>query len=329
MSPTAQHNGGACLSCDDLHVSFYQDEGVGRAVRGVGFEVGTSRTLGIVGESGCGKSVTALSILKLVPCPPGKIERGTITFDGLNLLELDNERMRRIRGKDISMIFQDPMTSLNPVFTCGFQIEEPLRQHMGLSKAQARERALDMLDKVGIRDPRGALTSYPHQMSGGMIQRVMIAMALSCSPRVIIADEPTTALDVTVQARILDLLLELQQSLGMSMIMITHDLGIVCDVSHEVLVMYAGVTAESAAVGELFDEPLHPYTRALFGTIPYLDKKKARLSVIAGEVPNPLSLPTGCPFHPRCEKRFDRCSREYPPLYERPGGRKVRCFLYD
>ncbi len=317
------------LSCQELHVSFHQDEGVGRAVRGVSFELGRSRTLGIVGESGCGKSVTALSILRLVPCPPGKIEQGRVMFDGRNLLELGNEELRAIRGKDISMVFQDPMTSLNPVFTCGYQIQEPLRQHLGMSKADAQHRALEMLVKVGIRDPKGALNSYPHQMSGGMIQRVMIAMALSCSPKILIADEPTTALDVTVQAKILDLLLELQESLDMSMILITHDLGIVCDVAHEVIVMYAGVVVESADVRALFDEPLHPYTRALFGTIPYLDKKTERLSVIPGEVPNPLSLPTGCPFHPRCEKRFERCPREHPRLYDRGGGRKVRCFLYD
>ena len=318
-----------CLSCKNLHVSFYQDEGVGRAVRGVSFDVGERKTLGIVGESGCGKSVTALSILQLVPCPPGKIDSGSIEFNGADLLKYDNDRMRTIRGNDISMIFQDPMTSLNPVFTCGFHIQEALELHTKLSKSESENRALEMFTKVGIRDPQTALTSYPHHMSGGMLQRVMIAMALSCSPQLLIADEPTTALDVTVQAKILDLLLELQDSLGMSMIMITHDLGIVCDIAHEVIVMYAGVVVESADVKSLFDNPLHPYTEALFGTIPYLDKKASRLAVIPGEVPNPLSLPQGCPFHPRCSKCFSRCRAEHPQLYQKEGGRKVRCFLYE
>jgi oligopeptide/dipeptide ABC transporter ATP-binding protein len=295
----------------------------------VSFDVPFRKTLGIVGESGCGKSVTALSILRLVPSPPARTDHGKIIYDGKDLVSLDKEGIRAIRGKEISMIFQDPMSSLNPVYTCGFQIEETILQHMAFTKKQANDRALEMLEKVGIREPKRALESYPHQMSGGMLQRVMIAMSLVCSPKLLIADEPTTALDVTVQAKILDLLLELQESLDMSMIMITHDLGIVCDVSHEVMVMYAGVVVEQACVRDLFDEPLHPYTRALFGTIPYIVKRASRLEVIPGEVPNPLKLPSGCPFHPRCGKRFERCEKETPALQEKDGGRKVRCFLYE
>jgi oligopeptide/dipeptide ABC transporter ATP-binding protein len=316
-----------CLSCRDLHVSFYQDEGVGRAVRGVSFDVGASKTLGIVGESGCGKSVTALSLLRLVPAPPGKIDSGSVLFDGRDLLKLSDTELRAVRGGRIAMIFQDPMTSLNPVFTCGYQIREAIEQHRDMPRREADNLVLDMLAKVGIREPGRAAKSYPHEMSGGMLQRVMIAMALSCSPTLLVADEPTTALDVTVQARILDLLLALQQSLSMSMILITHDLGIVCDVAHEVVVMYAGQVVEHASVAELFSEPLHPYTVALFGTIPYLDKKQQRLSVIPGEVPDPLHVPAGCPFHPRCSRRFDRCERDIPPLFGR-GDREVRCFLY-
>jgi oligopeptide/dipeptide ABC transporter ATP-binding protein len=319
----------SCLTVDNLHVSFHLDEGIGRAVRGVSFDVPFSKTLGIVGESGCGKSVTALSILRLVSSPPSSTDQGRIMYGGKDLIQLDAESIRAIRGREISMIFQDPMSSLNPVYTCGFQIEETLRQHMAIPKSEARDRSLNMLERVGIRDPKNVMTSYPHQMSGGMLQRVMIAQALSCSPKLLIADEPTTALDVTVQAKILDLLLDLQQSLNMSMIMITHDLGIVCDVSHEVLVMYAGLAVEQATVRDLFDKPLHPYTRALFGTIPYLDKRASRLAVIPGEVPNPQRLPAGCPFHPRCDKRLARCDMEEPALRSMGDGRKVRCFLYE
>jgi oligopeptide/dipeptide ABC transporter ATP-binding protein len=319
----------SCLTVENLHVSFHLHEGIGRAVRGVSFDVPLKKTLGIVGESGCGKSVTALSILRLVPSPPSSTDHGKILYNGKDLISMDARSLRAVRGKEIAMIFQDPMSSLNPVYTCGFQIEETIIQHLALSRPQAREKAAHMLQKVGIREPDRAMTSYPHQMSGGMLQRVMIAMALSCSPRLVIADEPTTALDVTVQAKILDLLLDLQESLGMSMIMITHDLGIVCDVSHEVLVMYAGLVVEQADVRALFDTPKHPYTNALFGTIPHIDKKAGKLEVIPGEVPNPLNLPSGCPFHPRCKKKMARCENEIPELKNMDNSRKVRCFLYE
>ena len=318
----------ASLSVRDLRVSFVQDLGIAHAVRGVSFDVPRQRSLGIVGESGCGKSVTALSIMRLIPRPPGDIRGGSILFNGHDLLKLPEHGMRALRGKALSMIFQDPMTSLNPVFSCGSQIEEVLTLHKGMTRDQAREYAVEMLARVGIPSPRQAARSFPHQMSGGMRQRVMIAMALCCEPQLLIADEPTTALDVTVQARILDLLLHLQQSMEMSMIMITHDLGIVADVSHDVLVMYAGEAAENAAVRELFDNPLHPYTRGLLETIPYVDRKRTSLKVIRGEVPNPVRIPEGCPFHPRCDRVMERCRNEHPAVYEPSPGHHVRCFLY-
>jgi peptide/nickel transport system ATP-binding protein len=317
-----------CLSCKNLYVSFHQDEGVGRAVNGISFDVGEKKTLGIVGESGCGKSVTALAIMRLVPVPPGRIDGGEILFGGRNILAMTQKEVHSLRGNRISMIFQDPMTSLNPVFTCGYQIREAITFHQGISVREADARVVEMLDKVGIPRPGDAAMSYPHQLSGGMRQRVMIAMALSCGPQLLIADEPTTALDVTVQARILDLLLQLQQSLDMSMIMITHDLGVVADIAHDVLVMYAGEAMEYTETRVLFDTPLHPYTQGLLATVPHLDAKQKRLTVIPGEVPSPLSIPGGCPFHPRCVSRMDRCAVEHPGLYEPQPGHKVRCFLY-
>jgi oligopeptide/dipeptide ABC transporter ATP-binding protein len=312
----------------DLHVSFYQDEGIGRAVRGLSFNVEKKTTLGIVGESGCGKSVTALSLMRLVPTPPGKIEKGEIFFEGKDVLSMPMKEVQAIRGNRMSMIFQDPMTSLNPVFTCGDQIREAIVFHDKVSVRDADERVVNMLDKVGIAKPSAVARSYPHQLSGGMRQRVMIAMALSCNPSLLIADEPTTALDVTVQAKILDLLMDLQTSFAMSMIMITHDLGIVADIAHDVLVMYAGEAMEYCSTQELFDDPLHPYTSGLFATIPDIDKRQQELKVIPGEVPSPLAVPNGCPFHPRCERCFDRCTKEHPDLYEVKQGHKVRCFLY-
>ncbi len=317
------------LSVEELHVSFESDEGTARAVRGVSFSVAPQKTLGIVGESGCGKSVSALTTLRLIPQPPGRIGPGSIRFGQKDILTLPESQMRAIRGKDISMIFQDPMTSLNPVYTCGSQIEEVLRLHKGATKAEAEEQAIEMLEKVGIPDGRRSYQSFPHQMSGGMRQRVMIAMALCCNPQLLIADEPTTALDVTVQAKILDLLQQLQESLEMSMIIISHDLGIVSDLAHEILVMYAGEAAEQAPAEELFRSPLHPYTQALLQTIPSLAGKKGRLTVIPGEVPNPLHIPDGCPFHPRCPKVMERCKTEHPPLYRAGTSHPVRCFLYD
>ncbi|HUI91309.1 MAG TPA: ABC transporter ATP-binding protein [Chitinivibrionales bacterium] len=317
-----------CLSCKNLHVSFYTDDGIGRAVCGLSFDVGEKKTLGIVGESGCGKSVTALSVMRLVPAPPGRIEKGEMEFGGRDILRLSENEMRGLRGNKISMIFQDPMTSLNPVFTCGYQIREAIVFHKNMGAKAADGLVKEMLDKVGIPRPAEAAASYPHQLSGGMRQRVMIAMALSCGPQLLIADEPTTALDVTVQARILDLLLSLQQTLAMSMIMITHDLGVVAEIAHDVLVMYAGEAMEYTGAAALFERPLHPYTKGLLATLPLLDKKQNRLRVIPGEVPSPLSIPGGCPFHPRCEFRMDRCSREHPELYRPEPGHQVRCFLY-
>jgi oligopeptide/dipeptide ABC transporter ATP-binding protein len=317
-----------CLSCRNLHVSFHTDEGVGRAVCGLSFDVGEKKTLGIVGESGCGKSVTALSVMRLVPEPPGRIEQGEIEFGGKDILRLPQNEMRALRGNKISMIFQDPMTSLNPVFTCGYQIREAIVFHKNMGGRAAGGLVEAMLDKVGIPRPKETAAAYPHQLSGGMRQRVMIAMALSCGPHLLIADEPTTALDVTVQARILDLLLHLQQSLDMSMIMITHDLGVVADIAHDVLVMYAGEAMEYTETRSLFAKPLHPYTKGLLATLPLLDKKQKRLTVIPGEVPSPLAIPGGCPFHPRCGSRMERCSKEHPDLYQPEPGHQVRCFLY-
>jgi len=318
----------ACLSCKDLRVSFHQDGSIGRAVNGVSFDVADNTTLGIVGESGSGKSVTALSLMRLIPQPPGKIDSGEILFDGKSVLLLSQPEIQKLRGNSISMIFQDPMTSLNPVFSCGYQIRETIMFHLKISAREADERIMEMLDKVGIPRPADIAKSYPHQLSGGMRQRVMIALALSCNPRLLIADEPTTALDVTVQARILDLLGSLQQSLSMSMIMITHDLGVIADVAKDVLVMYSGEVMEYTSTKALFDQPLHPYTQGLLTTIPDIDKRQQKLAVIPGEVPSPFSIPAGCPFHPRCDRCMPKCKVEHPEQYEPSPGHLVRCFLY-
>ncbi|NLE01981.1 MAG: ABC transporter ATP-binding protein, partial [Fibrobacter sp.] len=318
-----------CLSCSDLHVSFNLHGTISKAVRGVSFDIEQQRTLGIVGESGCGKSMTALSIMRLIPHPPAQIDKGEIIFENQDLLKLPEKQIRKIRGGRISMIFQDPMTSLNPVFTCGFQIIEAVKQHRSLSNTQITELCHKILLEVGISDPSRTLSSYPHQLSGGMRQRVMIAMALICSPSLLIADEPTTALDVTVQARILDLLLDLQSKKSMSMILITHNLGIVGDIAHDVLVMYAGEIMEFATTEKLFESPAHPYTKNLLQTIPHIDKKSDRLTVIPGEVPTIQNIPPGCPFHPRCSYASTRCRKEHPDLYTSENGNKVRCFLYE
>jgi oligopeptide/dipeptide ABC transporter ATP-binding protein len=320
----------ACLSCNDLRVSFSIRGETARAVRGVGFEIGEKKTLGIVGESGCGKSVTALSIMRLVPVPPAKIEAGEIHFEGKNLLAIDEKQMRGIRGQRISMIFQDPMTSLNPVFTCGSQVAEPLLMHKGMDKRAAAEFCEGLFAEVGITEPKRVYSSYPHQLSGGMRQRVMIAMALACAPKLLIADEPTTALDVTVQAKLLELLKKLQDTKDMSMVLITHNLGIVAGMAHDVLVMYAGEVVESAPSRRLFDSPLHPYTDCLLKTIPSIDKKRDRLTVIPGSVPTPLEIPAGCAFHPRCPRAVEKCKTEHPALHgvSGDGGHQVRCHLY-
>lgn len=308
------------LEVKNLETSFRIDEGVIKAIAGVSFDVYKGKTLGIVGESGCGKSVTSLSIMRLIPNPPGKITGGEILYKGKNLLDLDASAMRKIRGNEISMIFQEPMTSLNPVFTIGNQLIEAISLHQDLNKKQRREKAIEMLKLVGMPSPESRIDDYPHQLSGGMRQRVMIAMALSCNPQVLIADEPTTALDVTIQAQILELLRELQDRVGMAMIMITHDLGVVAEVCDDVMVMYAGKIAEQGTVEEIFKNPKHPYTRGLLNSIPMLSNdptgkvKKKRLETIPGIVPNMLDLPTGCRFQDRCSYVIDACRQAEPEL---------------
>ncbi|MEO6462723.1 MAG: ABC transporter ATP-binding protein [Candidatus Eisenbacteria bacterium] len=314
------------LEVRDLRTHFVTDDGVVKAVDGVSFDVRAGETLGIVGESGCGKSVTSLSILRLIASPPGKIAGGQILFKGVNLLGLSDPEMRKIRGNDISMIFQEPMTSLNPVYTCGDQIMEAVILHQKVGKAEARTRAIEMLRLVGIPSPEQRVDEYPHQLSGGMRQRVMIAMALSCQPEVLIADEPTTALDVTIQAQILELLNRLQEEMGMAILLITHDLGVVAETCDRVAVMYAGQVVEYAVVEEIFDAPRMPYTTGLLGSIPKLGEHHERLRVIPGNVPNPSEFPTGCKFHPRCPVAIDRCRVDNPPLEEIRPRHWARCW---
>jgi oligopeptide/dipeptide ABC transporter ATP-binding protein len=267
--------------------------------------------------------------MRLVPAPNGYIEKGEILFNGRNILSIPEKEMQKIRGGSVSLIFQDPMTSLNPVFTCGMQIRETIHTHLSVSQSDSLDMTHRILKEVGINDTERVITSFPHQLSGGMRQRVMIAMALVCSPKLLIADEPTTALDVTVQARILDLLHSLQKSKNMSMIMITHNLGIVGDIAHNVMVMYAGLMMEYAPVKELFESPLHPYTVNLLETIPHLHNKKQRLTVIPGDVPTLSTIPGGCPFHPRCNRCMDKCKVSEPPIISKSENRQVRCFLYE
>ncbi len=317
------------LTVEGLKTYFYTEEGVVPAVDGVSFSVGKGETLGIVGESGCGKSVTALSVMRLIPNPPGKIIAGEIIFEGEDLLKKSEPAMRRIRGNDISMIFQEPMTSLNPVYTVGDQVAEAIRLHQGLDKRRAFERAVDMLRAVGIPSPEKRARDYPHQMSGGMRQRVMIAMALSCNPKLLVADEPTTALDVTIQAQILDLMRKLQSETGAAIMLITHDLGVIADMAERVIVMYAGRVVEMSDVVSLFRKPLHPYTEGLLHSIPRLDgEPKARLHVIPGTVPNPAHLPAGCRFASRCPYAQDICRIQDPTLEETEDGRFVACLRY-
>ncbi|MCS7013878.1 MAG: ABC transporter ATP-binding protein [Chloroherpetonaceae bacterium] len=304
------------LELDSLSVYFKTEDGIAKAVDGVSYSLDKNETLGLVGESGCGKSVSALSIMRLVPSPPGFVAGGAIRFKGQNLLSLSETAMRTIRGNQIAMIFQEPMTSLNPVFTCGEQIAEAVRLHQRLSPKDAQDKAIEMLKLVGIPAPAQRAREYPHQLSGGMRQRVMIAMALSCNPELLIADEPTTALDVTVQAQILELIADLQQKLGMGVLMITHDLGVIAEVSHRVAVMYASKVVEYGTVTQIFDNPLHPYTRGLFQAIPRLGKKSTRLSVIEGTVPPATDYPKGCHFAPRCPFATAQCHHEKPPLVE-------------
>ncbi len=315
----------------DLHTQFFTDDGLARAVDGVSYSLQRGETVGVVGESGCGKSVTALSVLRLIPNPPGRIVGGEILFEGNNLLELSPAEMRRIRGNDISMIFQEPMTSLNPVFTIGNQIAEAVRLHQGLSKKEAINKAIEMLALVGIPVPERRVHEYPHQLSGGMRQRAMIAMALSCNPKVLIADEPTTALDVTIEAQILDLMRNLQSELGTAIIMITHDLGVVAEMARKVVVMYAGKIVEQAPVEDIFAEPNHPYTQGLLQSLPRVDKdatgEKHRLQEIPGIVPSLLNLPKGCKFASRCPKAMAVCEDEEPVLEQIAPNHFSSCWL--
>jgi oligopeptide/dipeptide ABC transporter ATP-binding protein len=320
------------LEIKGLKTHFFTDEGVSPAVDGVDYAVRKGETLGVVGESGCGKSVTALSIMRLIPEPPGKIIDGDILFENQSLLALSNDEMRRIRGNKISMIFQEPMTSLNPVYTIGNQISEALRLHQGLTKKDAHERAVEMLQLVGIPLPERRVNEHPHQLSGGMRQRAMIAMALSCNPSLLIADEPTTALDVTIQAQILDVMVSLKSELDTAIILITHDLGVVAESAARVVVMYAGKVVEEADVYNIFENPLHPYTEGLLESIPRIDRnaqKKARLTEIQGVVPILSQLPKGCHFNPRCPKVMDVCRHENPELKAEKEDHLVRCWLYS
>jgi oligopeptide/dipeptide ABC transporter ATP-binding protein len=317
------------LQVQNLKTSFFTPEGEVRAIDGVSFEIGEGKTLGLVGESGCGKSVTSLSIMRLIPSPPGKIVGGEIFYRGRDLLKLNNEEMRKIRGNEISMIFQEPMTSLNPVFTVGNQIGEAIKLHQGLGKRETRQKTIDMLRLVKIADPESRVDSYPHQLSGGMRQRVMIAMALSCNPSLLIADEPTTALDVTIQAQILELIKELQQKIGgMALLLITHDLGVVSEQADNVAIMYAGKIVERSSTRAIFNHPFHPYTVGLLNSLPGIaGLKKKRLDAIPGMVPSPLNLPSGCRFRDRCPRAQDVCAQTEPPLEEKEPGHTAACYF--
>jgi oligopeptide/dipeptide ABC transporter ATP-binding protein len=317
----------ALLKVENLRTWFDSDRGPIRAVDGVDFEIGAGRTLGVVGESGSGKSVTALSVMRLVDTPGNIADESRIVFEGRDLTELDEKTMEGIRGDEISMIFQEPMTSLNPVQRVGEQIAEAVRSHQSVSAKDAAVRAVEMLDLVGISEAPRRANDYPHQMSGGMRQRVMIAIALACNPKLLIADEPTTALDVTIQAQILELMTELRDRLGMAMMLITHDLGVVAEMCDDVVVMYAGRVVESGPVADVFTSPQHPYTEALLQSIPMLGMTQAEpLRVIRGTVPSPLDWPEGCRFEPRCDYAFPKCSEEHPPLFQ-VGNQHSACWL--
>ena len=314
----------ALLEVSDLHTQFFTRDGVVRAVDGVTFEVGAGETLGIVGESGCGKSVTALSLMRLIPQPPGKIVAGSIMFDGQDILKMDDDDVRAIRGNNIAMIFQDPMTSLNPVLTISRQISEALELHLKMDKAEAKKRTIELLELVNIPSAKKRADDYPHQFSGGMRQRVMIAMALSCNPKLILADEPTTALDVTIQAQILELMKDLSRRFGVAMLIITHNLGVVARYADRVNVMYAGRIIERGTARELYANPRHPYTLGLLRSVPRLDEpRRARLDPIEGQPPDLTRLPSGCAFTPRCAFSIERCRVEIPPLRVVNGGGHV------
>ncbi len=319
------------LETKDLTTYFYTDDGVVKAVEGVDLKIRVGETLGLVGESGCGKSVTSLSIMRLVPWPPGKIVKGEVWFKGEDLLKKTEEEMRRVRGSQISMIFQEPMTSLNPVFTVGFQVMEAILVHQDVTEEEAKKKAIEMLDLVGIPDPEKRFYNYPHQMSGGMRQRVMIAMALSCNPDLLISDEATTALDVTIQAQILELMKDLKKKIGMAILMITHNLAVIAEMADSIAVMYTGRIVEYSDVKTIFKNPQHPYTYGLLHSIPLVTKPRKpgeRLATIEGVVPNPYHMPKGCKFHPRCPYATKKCREEEPPLEEISPGHWVRCWNY-
>jgi oligopeptide/dipeptide ABC transporter ATP-binding protein len=317
------------LEVKNLKTYFFTDDGVAKAVDDVSYSVDRRQTLGVVGESGCGKSVTALSIMRLIPDPPGRIVSGQVLFDGKDMLTLSEEEMRHIRGNKIGMIFQEPMTSLNPVFTIGDQIEESILLHQKVTKAEAKEKTIEMLRLVGIPAPEQRYGEYPHQLSGGLRQRVMIAIALSCNPSILIADEPTTALDVTVQAQILDLINRLQQELGMGVVLITHDLGVIAETADNVAVMYASHIVEYSNVDEIFHNPIHPYTVGLLGSIPKLNVESERLMTIEGNVPAPTNYPVGCHFNTRCPYASEVCYEREPGLEEHEPGHFSACFHWD
>ena len=316
------------LDVRNLKTFFYTDRGVVTAVDDVSFHVNEGETLGIVGESGCGKSVSCMSIVRLIETPPGKYEGGEIWFNGEDMLKISDARMRHIRGNDISLIFQEPMTSLNPVFRIGRQIGEALMLHQGMDRVQAREMSIEMLAKVRVPNPERIVDEYPFALSGGMRQRAMIAMALACRPKLLIADEPTTALDVTIQAQVLTLMNDLKSEIGASIIFITHDLGVIAEMSERVMVMYAGKVAEVAGVDTIFKNPLHPYTIGLINSKPDMGMTAERLNVIPGNVPDLLNKPAGCPFHPRCGRAMPECAKAYPPEVSVEEGHQISCWLY-
>lgn len=317
------------LDVRNLTVTFNSQEGVVTAVHELDLQLGACETLGIVGESGSGKSVTSLAVMGLIQSPPGKITGGEVYYNGTNLFELADKERRALRGNEISMIFQEPMTSLNPILSCGYQIAETLMLHRGMKKKEALREAVKLLESVGIPDPEKSIKRYPHELSGGMRQRVMIAMALACEPKILIADEPTTALDVTTQAQILDLMKKLSEDHNTSILMITHDLGIVSEICERVIVMYTGHCVETSSVDNIFKNPLHPYTLGLIASIPEIRKEKIRLQEIPGVVPNPTDERSGCTFHPRCSRATQRCRTEAPELIEAEKGHFVRCWLYE